>query len=140
MSDELESRIFNYGFIWATGPGALILKESTRFRAEGMSTPAFRHGLLEMVNPGLVAIVFTGDPATAALNESLARDIVVAGGRALLIGEGATVPALRLANLPPRLRPLLEMLPVQMLSLALAALDGREPGRFERAAKVTVTA
>jgi hypothetical protein len=29
------------------------------------------------------------------------------------------------------------MLPVQMMSLALAALAGREPGKFERITKVT---
>jgi len=124
----------------SVGTGALILKESTRFHAEGMSTPAFRHGPLEMVNPGLVALVFAGDPATAALNESLARDIRAAGGRALLVSEAAPLTARRLAHLPARLRPVLEMLPVQMLSLALAALDGREPGRFEHATKVTLTA
>ena len=39
----------------AAGTGALILKESTRFHAEGMSCPAFRHGPLEMVAPGLRA-------------------------------------------------------------------------------------
>jgi glucosamine--fructose-6-phosphate aminotransferase (isomerizing) len=35
-------------------------------------------------------------------------------------------------------RPLIEILPVQMISLAMAALHGREAGRFERATKVTV--
>ena len=32
----------------------------------------------------------------------------------------------------------MEILPVEMLTLALAAVKGREPGRFERATKVTV--
>ena len=35
------------------------------------------------------------------------------------------------------LLPLVEILPVQMLSLALAARNGREAGRFERATKIT---
>ena len=38
-----------------------------------------------------------------------------------------------------RIRPILEMLPIQMLSLALAAMNGHEPGRFEFASKVTTT-
>jgi hypothetical protein len=35
------------------------------------------------------------------------------------------------------LRPIVEILPAQMLSLAIAARNGREAGRFERATKVT---
>jgi hypothetical protein len=37
------------------------------------------------------------------------------------------------------LRSILEILPVQMITLALAAQAGREPGRFELATKVTTT-
>ncbi len=124
----------------AAGTGALILKESTRFHAEGMSCPAFRHGPLEMVAPGLHALVFAGEAATLALNQALVRDIRSAGGRAALVGEGGEPGPFRLPAAPGRWRPLLEMLPVQMLSLALAALAGREPGRFERATKVTTVA
>jgi glucosamine--fructose-6-phosphate aminotransferase (isomerizing) len=46
----------------------------------------------------------------------------------------------RLPRTSPALQPIVEILPVQMLSLALAARDGREAGRFERASKVTVVA
>ena len=42
-----------------------------------------------------------------------------------------------LPEVPPPVRPIVEMLPVQMMSLALAALAGREPGKFERITKVT---
>ncbi len=124
----------------AVGTGALILKESTRFHAEGMSSPAFRHGPLEMVSPGLFAVVFSGDPATAALNEMLACDIRAASGRAALVGAGSDVSSFCLPAMATRLLPILEILPVQMLSLSLAVLAGREPGRFERATKVTVIA
>jgi glucosamine--fructose-6-phosphate aminotransferase (isomerizing) len=124
----------------AVGTGALILKESTRFHAEGMSCPAFRHGPLEMVGPGLFAVVFVGDGATAALNASLVRDIQSAGGRTSLVGERSDFSSFRLPPTPRRLLPVVEMLPVQMLSLALAALAGREPGRFEHATKITVVA
>lgn len=124
----------------AVGTGALIIKESTRFHAEGMSCPAFRHGPLEMVTPGLYALVFSGDPATEELNKTLARDIRSAGGRAAIVGEDAELSAFHLPSAPARLRSILEMLPVQMLTLAIAALAGREPGRFERATKITVVA
>jgi hypothetical protein len=36
--------------------------------------------------------------------------------------------------------PLVEILPVQMISIALAVLNGHTPGKFERGSKVTVTA
>ncbi len=124
----------------AVGTGALILKESTRFHAEGMSAPAFRHGPLEMVGAGLFALVFAGEAATAPLNRALVRDIRAAGGRAALVSDDAPAGVFRLPSVPARLRPVCEMLPVQMLSLALAAMAGREPGRFERATKVTVVA
>ena len=124
----------------AVGTGGLIIKESTRFHAEGMSAPSFRHGPLEMVNPGLFALVFSGSASTAPLNEALVRDIRTAGGRAALVGEEAPIAALRLPRVPATLRPIFEMLPVQMLSLAIAAMAGREPGRFEHATKITVTA
>lgn len=119
--------------------GALILKESTRFHAEGMSSPAFRHGPLEMVNPNLFALVFAGEAATSGLNRALVNDVIAAGGRAELVGEDASHPVFRLPRASERSRPMMEMLPVQMLSLALASLAGREPGVFERASKVTDT-
>lgn len=122
----------------AVATGAIILKESTRLQAEGLSTPEFRHGIFELIGPGLYALVFAGDPATAPLNEAIVRDVRRMGGRAVLIGETADPGPFRLPAAPERLRPMLEMLPVQMLTLALAALAGHVPGNFERASKITV--
>jgi glucosamine--fructose-6-phosphate aminotransferase (isomerizing) len=119
----------------AVGSGALVLKESTRIHAEGMSSAAFRHGPMEMFGEGMRLIVLEGLPGTRPLNLGLVREVgdELAGS----IGEGATNPALRLPPVPPALLPVLEILPVQMMSLALAALAGREAGRFQRVTKVT---
>jgi len=119
--------------------GALILKESTRFHAEGMSAPAFRHGPLEMAGPGLLAIVFAGASATLGLNERLRNDIAVTGAMAAMVGETSSVNAFRLPTSTDSVRRILEMLPVQMMSIALAVAAGREPGVFERATKITAT-
>lgn len=124
----------------ATLAGALILKESTRQHAEGMSAPAFRHGPLEMTSPALTLLAYEGDPGTAALNKLLVTDVRAAGGIAALIGPASELTALRLPDVSPTLRPLLEMLPAQLVSLTLALRAGREPGRFERATKVTIVA
>jgi hypothetical protein len=40
---------------------------------------------------------------------------------------------------PDSILPVMEILPVQMITLALAARDGREPGCFVLASKVTTT-
>ncbi len=116
--------------------GGLILKEAAHFPAEGMSAAAFRHGPLEMTAPDVAVLVFEGPAPTAALNRSLAEDIRRAGGKAILVGPDGRGAA----KLPPAsetARPLLEILPVQMTSLALAALEEREAGRFTKASKVT---
>lgn len=120
------------------GTGGLILKESTRQHAEGMSAAAFRHGPLEMAGAKVLVLIFEGDATTAVLHRRLADDIVRGGGRALLIGEQATaVKAFQLLSVPATVRPIVEILPIQMLSLALAERDGFEAGRFERASKIT---
>jgi glucosamine--fructose-6-phosphate aminotransferase (isomerizing) len=118
------------------GNGGLILKESAHVHAEGMSAPAFRHGPIEMLRDDVFVVVFAGGPATAPLNVRLFDDIQNAGGRTALISESAA-GAFRLPAGPARLRPILEMLPVQMMSLALAQLKEHEPGVFRHTSKVT---
>jgi glutamine---fructose-6-phosphate transaminase (isomerizing) len=122
------------------GAAGLTLKESTRRHAEGMSAAAFRHGPIEMIGAGSCVIVLEGEGEAATLNRRLVTDIVRAGGRAAGVSPEAPESFLRLPLVPEPVRPLVEMLPLQMVSLALAALDGREAGRFERASKITTVA
>lgn len=123
----------------AVGTGALITKEATRLHAEGMSSAAFRHGPLEMLQPDMWVGVFSGDARTSALNRRLVRDLMANGGHCDEIGPEATLAAFRLPDVDPVLQPILEILPVQMMTLALAALAGREAGHFERTSKITDT-
>ncbi len=124
----------------AVGTGGLTLKESAHFHVEGMSSPAYRHGPFEMTSPGVYVIVFAGEPATAPLNETLVRDVRAVGGRAALMSDASAISAFRLPAVSETIRPIMEMLPLQMVSLALAAAVGREAGFFERGSKVTTTA
>ncbi len=119
------------------GTGGLILKESTHMHAEGMSSPAFRHGPMEMLSDGVFVMVCAGDAETEPLNRRLVEDIVSAGGRAVLAGPEADNPVFRLPDLPVEVRPVVEILPVQMISLTLGLLTGHEPGKFSFATKVT---
>jgi glucosamine--fructose-6-phosphate aminotransferase (isomerizing) len=127
------------GSLAAAGIGGLIIKESTHLHGEGMSAAAFRHGPWEMIYPELFALVFSGSGSTAELAHRLAEDIVREGGRAALAGEDVESGAYRLPRVPASVRPIVEFLPVEMLTLALASIAGREAGKFERATKVTTT-
>jgi glutamine---fructose-6-phosphate transaminase (isomerizing) len=123
----------------SVGTGALIVKESDHFHAEGMSSAAFRHGPFEMLGSETFVLVFGGDPKTRDLNYRLLCDIRQQGGRAELVDEDSELMACGLAKHGAGIRQILEILPVQMITLALAARAGREPGRFVLATKVTTT-
>jgi len=121
----------------AVGTGALIVKESDHFHAEGMSSAAFRHGPFEMLSDETFVLVFAGENKTRELNQRLLEDVREQQGRAELVGEGGASSPFVLPAAPRCIQPILEILPVQMITLALAAQAGREPGRFELATKVT---
>jgi len=123
----------------AVGAGSLVIKESDHFPAEGMSSAAFRHGPVEMLAKETFVLVFAGDEKTRDLNEGLVKDIQQSGGRGELVGENARLECFRLPKHGSRIRPIFEILPVQMMTIALAALAGREAGKFDRATKVTST-
>jgi glutamine---fructose-6-phosphate transaminase (isomerizing) len=123
----------------AVGTGALVLKEASHFPAEGMSSAAFRHGPFEMLDPDTLVLVFGGERKTRALSRKLVEDIRARGGGAQLIGEDGALECCRLADYGSMLRPFLEILPIQMLTLGFAALRGLEAGRFVRASKITST-
>ena len=123
----------------AAGTGALITKESVGVHAEGMSSAAFRHGPLEMLTGDTFVGVLEGDDMTRNLNEQLKKDIVLASGRSDLIGPRAALASLRVSSPFFRIVPILEILPLQMMTLALAYLSGTEAGLFTRATKVTIT-
>ncbi len=121
----------------AVGTGALIIKESTHFPAEGMSSAAFRHGPFEMLGNEVFVLVFSGDNKTRDLNAGLFQDIREQRGRAEWVGADSRFAPCKLPAALPPIRPILEILPVQMITLALALRSGREPGRFDLASKVT---
>jgi len=123
----------------AVGTGALIVKEADLFHAEGMSSAAFRHGPFEMLSEETFVAVFSGDAKTRDLNRRLFADMKAQGGKAELVGVDGTMECFRLPDYGESVRNILEILPVQMITLALAVLAGREPGKFELATKVTTT-
>jgi glutamine---fructose-6-phosphate transaminase (isomerizing) len=123
----------------AVGTGALILKESTKFPSEGMSSAAFRHGPFEMIGPETFVLIFAGAAKTRELNRRLLQDIRARDGRAEFVVQDAGECAYCLPRVPSSILPILEILPVQMLTLALAAMANRQPGKFRFATKITTT-
>jgi glucosamine--fructose-6-phosphate aminotransferase (isomerizing) len=117
--------------------GALIIKESDHLHAEGMSSAAFRHGPFEMLGGEVFALILAGDAKTRDLNRGLLSDIRDHGGRGEWVGEDAAFGPCALPKCPSSIVPIVEILPVQMATLALGLLAGREPGRFTLATKVT---
>lgn len=118
------------------GVSGLITKESTHFPAEGMSCAAFRHGPFELIDRDVAVFVFEGDAQTTALNAALAADVTTAGGRTLLVGPSGS-GWLSLPGVAALTLPVLEILPVQMATLALATARGHAPGVFRLGTKVT---
>jgi glucosamine--fructose-6-phosphate aminotransferase (isomerizing) len=123
----------------AVGTAGLIIKEAAHFPAEGMSAGAFRHGPLEMVSPELFVLVYAGNERTVDLNARLVADVRAVGGQAALVRQASEPEVFALPPAPELVRPLLEILPAQMISLALAQLRGHAAGRFEHGTKVMTT-
>ena len=117
--------------------GALIIKEAARFAAEGMNSAAFRHGPLEVISPHTFVMVYLGAAATSTLNAKFAQNILSAGGLVELVSMGAGSAPFHLPVCPDPALPILEILAAQMVSLALAEIQGFEAGRFIHANKVT---
>ena len=67
----------------------LITKESTHRPSEGMSSAAFRHGPMEMLDEDVFLLAFAGAARTRGLNEALVADVRAAGARAFLAAEDA---------------------------------------------------
>lgn len=123
----------------SAGTGGLILKESVHIAAEGMSSAGFRHGPIEMIGPETFILVFAGDGETVALNRKLYNDINRLSGRAAFVDHTGGMGVFDLPACQPPALPVLEILPVQMMTLALGNLRHVSVGSFTLASKVTAT-
>ena len=122
----------------AAGTGGLITKEAAHFPAEGMSCAAFRHGPLEMVSRKMFVLVYEGTGITRELNAKLVQNIKNVGGRSELIAINEGQHIYHLPTVPDICLPIMEILPAQLTSVALALRNNHEPGQFERATKTTI--
>jgi glucosamine--fructose-6-phosphate aminotransferase (isomerizing) len=119
--------------------GSLTNKEAAKSAFEGMHAADFRHGPLEIVSEGVAALVFAGASQTSALNRELAREIIAYGGNAIWLGSipDSEIPTILFPQTSDLARPLVEILPIQMLTLLTAKRKGIEVGTFRHISKIT---
>jgi glucosamine--fructose-6-phosphate aminotransferase (isomerizing) len=125
------------GAVWN---GALINKEAAKFSLEGMNAAEFRHGPLELAEPGLCTLIFAGSSTTSPLNHNLGAEIMAHDGRVIWL-DAMTDSKLPTFTIPvvESVRPVTEILPMQLLTIALANRRGVEPGIFRYIGKVTTS-
>ena len=124
------------GAVWN---GALIIKEASKFSLEGMHAADFRHGPLELASPGFTALIFAGSSETLQYNHNLALDIFKHNGRALWVDtkNDVKLPTILVPSTDELVRPLVEILPMQLLTLVLADRNNATAGRFKIIGKIT---
>ena len=127
--------------------GALLLHETAKTAAVGMSSGQFRHGPAEILSPDFRAVVFGAPPITRSLDRSLADDLFSVGAKVRWIGPAADagashdhapslVPWPEIATV---LAPLFEIVPLQVAAYRLALWRGITPGDFRFVTEVTAS-
>lgn len=119
--------------------GSLINKEAAKSAFEGMHGADFRHGPLEIVSKGFAALIVAGAPQTSALNRELAREIISYGGKVIWLDSvpDPEIPTMLIPQVSELTRPLIEILPMQMLTLTMAERKHIEAGKFRHVSKIT---
>jgi glutamine---fructose-6-phosphate transaminase (isomerizing) len=121
--------------------GALTLKEAARFPAESLQAAQFRHGPLELAGPELAVVVHASERATRDLDLGLAAELVAAGSAVVVTGPDGAAPdgaiGVATGQVTGGLASAVEIVPVQLLSWALARSRGLAPGTYTIASKVT---
>jgi glucosamine--fructose-6-phosphate aminotransferase (isomerizing) len=119
--------------------GSLILGEAAKFMATPYQAGEFRHGPLELANPELTVLLFAGPAETRALNRRLLQELRGYQVNAYWIGADSDRWQIELPDAPTIGGPLMEILPIQLLTIHLARQIGVEPGEFFRSGKVTLS-
>jgi glucosamine--fructose-6-phosphate aminotransferase (isomerizing) len=119
--------------------GSLINKEAAKCVFEGMNAAEFRHGPLELVDQNFSAMILAGSPQTAFLNRSLGMEIISHDGRVCWLDTKSDpdLPTLLLPKTSDLTRPLVEILPFQMLTLVMANRNKLQAGKFRYIGKIT---
>jgi glucosamine--fructose-6-phosphate aminotransferase (isomerizing) len=122
----------------ATYTGALILGEASKFMAMPYQAGEFRHGPLELATPDLSVLLFEGPQETKSLNLRLLDDLRGYQVNAYWVGSEKNEWQIEIPGVPSIGQPLIEIIPIQMLTIHFAEQIGVEPGSFFRTGKITL--
>jgi glucosamine--fructose-6-phosphate aminotransferase (isomerizing) len=123
--------------------GRLVLEEVARHPAVPMEAGEFRQGPIEVVDDQFGAMVFVPDGELGQLTSALVQNIRSGGGRVMAVGSVESVadgklsmPIFPVAALPSHFRPVIEVVPAQILAYKLAERQGYKPGTVRYLPKV----
>lgn len=119
--------------------GALILGEASKYMATPYQAGEFRHGPLELATPDLTTLIFAGSGNTKELNQRLFQDLRRYQVNAFWIGAEKNDWQIEIPDVPVIGLPLMEIIPIQLLSIHFAQKIGVEPGHFFRTGKITLS-
>jgi len=118
--------------------GALIAKEAARWPVEALNGPQFRHGPLELADERLTAVILAGtDAAARQHNLALHNDLLGFGARSFWLDTGVEAGPLAIPRTAADAVCIVEAVPLQLLSVALAEQSGISAGSFRHLKKVT---
>ena len=126
--------------------GALLIHETAKAPAVGMSSAQFRHGPVEVVSDACRVVIFGAPEITRTMDCALARDLASMGAKVCWIGPESKLDGVRELAWPPLgpdsdalsiLAPLFEMIPLQLAAYRLALWRGITPGDFRFASEIT---
>lgn len=125
----------------AVHAGSLILGEAAKTSAMGFQAGQFRHGPLELADGHLTALLFAGPAPTRPLMERLHHTLKEYGAFPVWIApleEPSPSPHLPMPSALGVGTPLGEIVPIQLLTLHMASLQGVVAGQFRHIGKVTL--
>ena len=134
------------GYEYATArEWALKLKELGQVFADPYSAADFRHGPIALVQPGIPALVLAPEGAAASGQADLLRDLRDRGVDTVVVSDAAETRALGRwsipipASVPEWLRPVVSIIPAQLLALQVTVARGLDPDEPRYISKVTRT-
>ena len=110
--------------------GVLLMHETAKSPAVGMSVAQFRHGPVEVVDGRFRAAILVSHGESGALDRAMLRDLVSMGGSGML---------LELPAAPERFARIPEIVPLQTAAYRKAELKGVTPGAFRWAPQITTS-
>ena len=122
---------------------ALKLVETSYLSAHGMSSADLLHGPVALLDESVPLLCFASAGPDAPELQDLAALAAARGVDVDVIGDGTvagrTLPPLLPRGMEPQLRPLLEILPAQLLAAELAVARGHDPDAPRGLSKITRT-